>query len=213
MDNGGYSPKQYQGELVIKYYLTKKCSNFYRHLLKTGEIVDSNYSIDENGESILIIGELHYLFGKKEGGVGQIRVHTNKGIPKELRVKKDKEPKECKKEPKPKKRKLLKNADTENWDEDYSGNFSNGSKASTRFEDINPLPEFIDPITLEQVKRPAISPYGHVMGYDTWVRCLLGDKKNVCPFTNLQLSKRELIVLTIDNIDQYRYSFTKSGIK
>ena len=31
-------------------------------------------------------------------------------------------------------------------------------------DDENPLPGFIDPITLEEVKRPAISPYGHVMG-------------------------------------------------
>jgi hypothetical protein len=27
-----------------------------------------------------------------------------------------------------------------------------------------PLPNFIDPITLEQVIKPAISKYGHVMG-------------------------------------------------
>ncbi|CAJ0751894.1 11142_t:CDS:2, partial [Entrophospora sp. SA101] len=31
-------------------------------------------------------------------------------------------------------------------------------------DDENPLPGFIDPITLEEVNRPAISPYGHVMG-------------------------------------------------
>ncbi|CAG8452391.1 4011_t:CDS:2, partial [Racocetra fulgida] len=31
-------------------------------------------------------------------------------------------------------------------------------------EDENPLPGFIDPITLEEVVKPAISPYGHVMG-------------------------------------------------
>jgi hypothetical protein len=28
----------------------------------------------------------------------------------------------------------------------------------------NPLPGYIDPITLEEVVQPAISPYGHVMG-------------------------------------------------
>jgi hypothetical protein len=32
----------------------------------------------------------------------------------------------------------------------------------------NPLPGFIDPITLETVVTPAISPYGHVMGMATW---------------------------------------------
>jgi hypothetical protein len=34
-------------------------------------------------------------------------------------------------------------------------------------DDDNPLPGFIDPITLEAVVKPAISPYGHVMGYYT----------------------------------------------
>jgi hypothetical protein len=29
----------------------------------------------------------------------------------------------------------------------------------------NPLPGFIDPITLDEVVKPAISKYGHVMGY------------------------------------------------
>ena len=32
----------------------------------------------------------------------------------------------------------------------------------------NPLPGRLDPITLEPVACPAISPYGHVMGAATW---------------------------------------------
>ena len=72
-----------------------------------------------------------------------------------------------------------------------------------RFE--NPLPGFIDPITLEEVIKPTISPFGHVMGYDTWLRCLLRDApKNTCPFTKKTLNKRDLVVLTHDNIEEYR---------
>ncbi len=57
-----------------------------------------------------------------------------------------------------------------------------------------PLPGFIDPITLEQIVKPAISKYGHVMGYDSWVRCLNNweGKKNTCPLTKKALSKRDL---------------------
>jgi hypothetical protein len=86
-------------------------------------------------------------------------------------------------------------------------------KASTRRQcsredselDSNPLPGFIDPITLDEVVKPAISPYGHVMGYDNWLRCLNSeDRKNICPITKKPLSKRELVVLTHDNIDEYR---------
>ena len=30
---------------------------------------------------------------------------------------------------------------------------------------------------------PTISPYGHVLGYDTWMKVLNRDPKNTCPFT------------------------------
>ncbi|KAG1444491.1 hypothetical protein G6F56_010276 [Rhizopus delemar] len=58
----------------------------------------------------------------------------------------------------------------------------------------NPLPGFLDPITLEEVVKPAISRYGHVMGYDSWVRCLTNweGKKNICPLTKKPLTKRDL---------------------
>ncbi|KAJ2783659.1 hypothetical protein H4R18_001569 [Coemansia javaensis] len=72
----------------------------------------------------------------------------------------------------------------------------------------NPLPDLIDPITLEPVTKPAISPFGHVMGYNSWVRCLMfppeGSRRNICPLTKNPLSKRDLVVLTYDNIEQYR---------
>jgi len=35
-------------------------------------------------------------------------------------------------------------------------------------DETNPLPKLIDPITLEPVVTPAISPFGHVMGLATW---------------------------------------------
>ncbi|KAF9982869.1 hypothetical protein BGZ65_002417 [Modicella reniformis] len=71
---------------------------------------------------------------------------------------------------------------------------------------LNPLPGFIDPITLEVVVKPAISKYGHVMGYDSWIRCLLqeGATKNTCPLTKKPLTKRDLTILTFENIDEYR---------
>lgn len=42
--------------------------------------------------------------------------------------------------------------------------------------------------------------------YDSWIRCLSSeDRKNICPLTKKPLTKRELVVLTYDNIDEYRY--------
>ncbi|GAN08422.1 conserved hypothetical protein [Mucor ambiguus] len=71
------------------------------------------------------------------------------------------------------------------------------------------LPGFIDPITLDQVEKPAISKYGHIMGYDTWIRCLSnwqgGSTKNVCPITKQRLTKRDLVLLTSENLHLYKY--------
>jgi hypothetical protein len=73
------------------------------------------------------------------------------------------------------------------------------------YDPNNPIPDFVDPITLDPVVRPAISPYGHVMSYNTWLRCLTNpNSKNICPLTKNPLSKRDLVVLTFENIEEYR---------
>ncbi|PVU95956.1 hypothetical protein BB561_001485 [Smittium simulii] len=80
----------------------------------------------------------------------------------------------------------------------------------------NPLPDFLDPITLEKVTKPAISRYGHVMNYDSWIRCLMfpneGSQKNICPLTKKPLTKRELVILTFDNIEEYRSKITYNSV-
>lgn len=110
------------------------------------------------------------------------------------------------------------------YDDDFSGNYTirasreedeNGSRKSKRarratplstsndsnnswndgeIDPLCPLPGFIDPITLEQIIKPAISKYGHVMGYESWTRCLNNweGKKNICPLTKNPLTKRDL---------------------
>lgn len=72
---------------------------------------------------------------------------------------------------------------------------------------MNPLPGFIDAITCTEVVRPAISPYGHVLSYSTWLKCLCSSDlslRNQCPFTKQPLNKRQLILLTFDNIEQFK---------
>ena len=47
-----------------------------------------------------------------------------------------------------------------------------GDEGSPAVDESNPLPKLIDPVTLEPVVTPAISPWGHVMGMATWkVHC------------------------------------------
>lgn len=75
-------------------------------------------------------------------------------------------------------------------------------------DDGNPLPGFIDPITLEPVCNPMLSPYGHVMGAATWKAVLKPNDPvplNVCPFTKATLTWEQLIKLTKSNIENHRH--------
>lgn len=152
-------------------------------MVENGIIKDSNYITDENGKS-------HYIGSKSRANVKS----SNHGLVEDIE-----------------------SHETEN-EESYSSSSSSEAddednqlqstippliiKSAFLYE--NPLPGFIDPITKTEVIRPAISPYGHVLSYDTWLKCLLnGDRKNTCPLTNQPLHKRQLIFLTKDNIEAY----------
>ncbi|GMH41344.1 hypothetical protein BSKO_09254 [Bryopsis sp. KO-2023] len=76
-----------------------------------------------------------------------------------------------------------------------------GEEEEDHENDDNPLQNFIDPITLEPVVGPAISPYGHVMGMATW-KAVLSDQRR-CPFTKQPLSWEQCTMLTQTNIDKY----------
>lgn len=73
----------------------------------------------------------------------------------------------------------------------------------TAVPDDNPLPDYTDPITLQPVVLPALSPYGHVAGYYTWVQALK-ETDGQCPFTKLPLTVEMLTKLTPKNIEKYR---------
>ena len=67
------------------------------------------------------------------------------------------------------------------------------------------LPGFIDPLTKMAIEEPAISPYGHVAGYEIWCKILRQEgTKDTCPFTRQPLKRRQLVILTHDNIAEYR---------
>lgn len=74
----------------------------------------------------------------------------------------------------------------------------------SKIEEAALLPDYIDPMTMMPVVKPTISPYGHVLGYDSWIKVLNRDPRNTCPFTKKRLTRRSLVKLTVDNIDEYR---------
>merc|ERR1719319_1083462 len=62
-----------------------------------------------------------------------------------------------------------------------------------------------DLMTGERLQKPAISPYGHVMEYSSWCSILRQTKtKNKCPFTQNTLTRRSLVKLDADNIEEYK---------
>ncbi|KAF0384656.1 Homeodomain-like DNA binding domain-containing transcription factor [Gigaspora margarita] len=206
-----------------------QCSNFYRLLIETGRIKDPNYVLDDKGKAHYLFSTTN----KKTGVTEKVfRTHTKHGSNSGTRAQTSLSKSTTRSTPAKKKRKTGKKRgyasddDDDDLDYDDSGSYILKSWNTTKrtraqassskgpqvldyemdeIEDENPLPGFIDPITLEEVVKPAISPYGHVMGYDSWVRCLSSEpKKNICPLTKKPLTKRELVILTMDNIEQYR---------
>jgi hypothetical protein len=84
----------------------------------------------------------------------------------------------------------------------------NGEEAAAlQVDSDNPVPDIMDPITLEPVIRPAISPYGHVMGAATWKAVLA--EQGVCPFTKNPLKWEQCRILTKGNIEAYRDSIIR----
>ena len=67
------------------------------------------------------------------------------------------------------------------------------------------FPRFIDPFTKCEITTPAISPYGHVCEYDTWTKVLRTQGVvDTCPFTRKRVTRRQLVKLTKDNIDEFQ---------
>ena len=143
-------------------------------------MIDPNYLITPDGK-------MHYLFGKKKGEEGSIRVHAKHNIS-VTTTKPTPQPAVTQKKKRKRKPRYGSEIDDDIDDDDgntddlynvdESGTYSckvswkttkrtRGKAEGNPEEEIrnaNPLPGFLDPITLDEVAKPAISPYGHVMG-------------------------------------------------
>jgi len=192
-----------------------QCSNYYRTLVKNGDIADENYMVDP------VSGELRFNFKTKGFSRPERAEGEPKMVMKVVKVKKPKPPKAPKApKPKPKKKKKLADEDKAFHCSVKFDNVRRSSRAARKtytdgddgefddddeFEELPVLPGFIDPITRMPVVEPAMSPYGHVAGYETWCKILRSaDAPDICPFTKQPLKRRELIKLTHENIEEHR---------
>jgi len=184
-----------------------QCSNFYRQLIVKKEVTDPNYILESNGK-------IRYLFSGKQAGS-----NDSKKTPRITFKEKGRSKKRAKRR--------TDDSEEESSDEEYTASTGVDWRTTTRTRKyseetsnanpenvyssldeetvLNPLPGFIDPITLDEVVQPAISPYGHVMGYANWVRCLNSEgSRNICPISKQPITKRDLVLLTPENIELYR---------
>jgi len=181
-----------------------QCSNFYRQLVTSGEIVDPNYVVDA------VTGKLTFKrlgTGKRKGSttvkVGEDRQPVPRAPPKP-RARAPPKPKM------PRKKKIKVKPDI----------------PRKKFKGPETLVGFRDPMTGDKVDDLAISPFGHIMSYESWIKVLqpsfqekeedhdaaIKKKVNTCPFTGQKLSRRELVRINKNNIEEYREKI-KNGPK
>eukprot|EP00124_Ichthyophonus_hoferi_P005474 Ihof_evm1s803 gene=Ihof_evmTU1s803 len=161
-----------------------QCSNYYRSQIEKGKMKDPNYFLDEKGKA-------RYLF-KNKSKEPAVRRFKRKGSDDDddddSGSKKDKRAKARRVSPKPAKKrgKGRRRGSDDDSDSDVDENDMTADKFNYKpdrsfyttkrlrimhgelneadmEETPNPLPGVIDPITLDEVVMPAISPTGHVM--------------------------------------------------
>ncbi|KAI9298416.1 hypothetical protein K502DRAFT_286516 [Neoconidiobolus thromboides FSU 785] len=207
-----------------------QCSNFYRLLVKNKEVNDPNYVVENGKVRYLFSTKQKDESGEVQKAFRSHSKHIVRNGNSDLNIKSKSRKKRGKKsnssdnestsddefiiDYKPKRTVFERTLNRSKIKTTSSNDGSNTNNEDDIMEDDdfdqqedfdNPLPGFIDPITLDQVVQPAISPYGHVMGYANWVQCLTSEgSKNTCPLTKQHLTKRDLVILTLDNIHEYR---------
>merc|ERR1711902_196749 len=114
-------------------------------------------------------------------------------------------------EPPQKKRKISPKKKADKLDKKSKKSKKKKKKKDKKEEEIEAGPlnevlgDMVDIMTGEALQTPAISPYGHVMEYNSWCSVLRNPKtKNKCPFTKQKMTRRSLVKLDADNIAEYK---------
>lgn len=154
-----------------------QCSNYYRKLILDGVIKDDLYRKDADGN-------IHF---KDRQSYQKKSWRAINGEPIETQKASDND-----------------HDDNDNDDEEeqtfnYKGKLVGFYKNMAM---LNPLKDKSDFITGEIIQVPAISPDGSVLDYNTWLNLLKTTKQD--PFTLKHVNKRQLVILTFDNYDEYK---------
>ena len=196
--------------LTIPGRVGYQCSNFYRKLVEAGEIYDSRYIKGEDGNihhtSRMHDGKIVTKTSSKSGRKSTKQSGKRVIEPSKIRslrlVFNDTE------HPEPPKLTKITSAEfVSQQNELRQQKIENTLQMKSRYDVWslqNPLPNMIDDITGEVIRVPAISPDGYVLDYNTWLNVLKTKKEN--PFTRTPVTKRQLVVLTTENFEEYEKS-------
>jgi hypothetical protein len=162
-----------------------QCSNFYRKLIESNKVSDDNYYLDERGRA-----RFKSRRASRDASAG-VRAPSKPKAPAQPRKAPAPKPKSKKKKKKRRRRNQdvvyaddvdSSDSDSDSGDTATSTSTSSfSSSSSSRRRDSaqspmrsaasqrrarleNPLPGVMDPITMEEVVKPCMSPFGHVMG-------------------------------------------------
>jgi hypothetical protein len=187
-----------------------QCSNYYRKLVAEAKIVDPNYVVDEKGKLTFVRNGQTKRYRPSSGSGGEegvggsgTSIHIADAEP-STRVAKRASSGSKKKKRSSRKR----NSDDETI---------RSSSEEEESDDGQPreylLGTMQDAMTMKPMKTPAISPFGHVLDYSTWLRLLKAVPQNTCPFTKQRVTRRDLVKLTKGNIEEYRSSMVDTNFE
>ena len=158
-----------------------QCSNFYRQLIEAGEVYDSCYVRDETGR----LRHTSYLRGRKsKTGKGAVRRRTASKQDCNVQLTVSTEPSVA----------------------PLKDNEKKETKVLSRYEQWalqNPRPDWKDSLTGDPMKVPTLAPDGYVLDYQTWSMTMNGSEC-VNPFTREKYHKRDMVVLTMANYEEYK---------
>jgi hypothetical protein len=185
--------------LAIPGRVGYQCSNFYRLLVANGEMTDSQYVRGDDGR-------LHHMSRMHE----RAPRHKPKSRAAARAKRPVAQPKMAAPAPAPltiesiQRIIFVQGLDTlvEEYDEQEDDCIDDAALSRyERWAMQNPIPGAVDFLTKEPIRVPAISPDGYILDYKTWIWSL--SQRPVDPFTQNHLTKRQLVVLTTENYDQY----------
>ncbi|KNC84109.1 hypothetical protein SARC_03674 [Sphaeroforma arctica JP610] len=195
---------------VIPGRVGYQCSNFYRSLLKKKELVDPRYYLNEKGEPKLVKNRERHELNVQAKRTGKAPVLRDEQSSSQPAKKKARGTSGTVKRVGSSRRAKTESSDDDDDEAEYKARhttrrlrFMNGElNEEDKAENENPLPGFLDGITLSEVVMPAMSPSGHVLSYSSWLQCL--ECNSTCPMTGAHIEQRDLVILTPQNIEEYR---------